>query len=51
VKAATVLGQVWGIGKRRFGRRGWLFDALIWTVMSYGDGRREKGQKDYRRGI
>lgn len=35
-KAASVMGQVWGIGKRRFGkdwgRKIWLFDALIWTV-------------------
>jgi len=39
-KAAAILGQVWGIGKRRFGRdwkrRIWLFDTLIWTVLSYG---------------
>lgn len=39
-KAAAVMGQVWGIGKRRFGkdwgRRLWLFDRLVWTVMSYG---------------
>jgi len=32
--------QIWGIGKRRFkgdwGRRLWLFDKLIWTVLSYG---------------
>jgi len=39
-KAAAVMGQVWGIGKRRFGRdigrRLWLFDKLIWTVLSYG---------------
>lgn len=35
-----MLGQVWGIGKRRFGgdwgKRIWLFDRLIWSVMSYG---------------
>lgn len=34
------MGEVWGIGKRKFGRdwsrRIWLFDRLIWTVMSYG---------------
>ena len=34
------MGQVWGIGKRRFrgdwGKRVWLFDALVWTVMGYG---------------
>lgn len=38
-KTAAVMGEVWGIGKRRFGRdwrRIWLFDRLIWTVMSYG---------------
>jgi len=39
-KAAAILGQVWGIGKRRFGkdwkRRVWMFDTLIWTVLSYG---------------
>jgi len=39
-KAATIMGQVWGIGKRRFernwGRRLWLFDRLVWTVMDYG---------------
>lgn len=39
-KAAAIMGQVWGIGKRRFGkdwrRRVWLFDKLLWTVMSYG---------------
>jgi len=36
----AVMGQVWGIGKRRFGRdwgrRVWLFDALVWTVIAYG---------------
>ncbi|XP_020298257.1 uncharacterized protein LOC109862594 [Pseudomyrmex gracilis] len=35
-KGAAVMGQVWGIGKRRFGRdwgrRVWLFDTLIWSV-------------------
>jgi hypothetical protein len=39
-KAAMVMAEVWGIGKRRFGkdwtRRIWLFDRLVWTVMSYG---------------
>ncbi|XP_071577986.1 uncharacterized protein [Temnothorax nylanderi] len=39
-KAAAVMGKVWGIGKRRFGkdwgRRLWLFDKLVWTVMGYG---------------
>lgn len=32
--------QVWGIGKRRckgeWSRRLWLFDRLVWTVVSYG---------------
>jgi len=39
-KAAAIMGRVWGIGKRRFGRdwgrRLWLFDRLVWTVMGYG---------------
>ena len=39
-KAAAIMGQVWSIGKRRFGRdwkkRLWLFDRLVWTVMGYG---------------
>ncbi|XP_071572942.1 uncharacterized protein [Temnothorax nylanderi] len=39
-KAAAVMGKVWGIGKRRFGKdwgkRMWLFDRLVWTVMGYG---------------
>lgn len=34
------MGQVWGIGKRRYGRdwkkRLWLFDRLVWTVVGYG---------------
>lgn len=38
-KAAVIMGQVWGIGKRRFrgdgGRRLWIFDRLVWMVMSY----------------
>jgi len=38
-KGAAVMGQVWGIGKRRFGRdwgrRVWLFDKLIWSVVGY----------------
>lgn len=38
-KAAAIMGQVWGIGKRRFrgdgGRRLWIFDRLVWMVMSY----------------
>lgn len=39
-RAAAVMGQVWGMGKSRFGRnferRLWLFDRLIWTVLGYG---------------
>ncbi|EZA60891.1 hypothetical protein X777_13093 [Ooceraea biroi] len=39
-RAAIVMGQVWNIGKRRFGkdweRRIWLFDKLVWTVLGYG---------------
>lgn len=39
-KTAAIMGQVWGIGKRKFGsdwgRRLWLFDKLVWTVASYG---------------
>jgi len=39
-RAAVIMDQVWGIGKRRFGsdwgRRIWLFDKLVWTVLSYG---------------
>ncbi|XP_068991496.1 trichohyalin-like [Neodiprion pinetum] len=38
-KAGVVMRQVWGIGKRRFGRdwekRIWLFDRLVWTVIEY----------------
>lgn len=33
-RAAAIMEQVWGIGKRRFrddwGRRLWLFDRLVW---------------------
>jgi len=39
-KAAAIMGQVWGIGRRRFGkdwkRRMWMFDRLVWTVAGYG---------------
>jgi len=39
-KAAAIMGQVWGIGKRRFGkdwgRKIWLFDKLVWTILGYG---------------
>lgn len=35
-KGAAVMGQVWSIGKKRFGgdwgKRLWLFDALVWPV-------------------
>nr|XP_046472570.1 uncharacterized protein LOC124214348 [Neodiprion pinetum] len=38
-KAGVVMRQVWGIGRRRFGRdrekRIWLFDRLVWTVIEY----------------
>jgi len=34
------MGIIWGLGRRRFGgdwgRRIWLFDKLVWTVLSYG---------------
>ncbi|XP_011865993.1 PREDICTED: putative golgin subfamily A member 6-like protein 6 [Vollenhovia emeryi] len=39
-KGTAVMREVCGIGKRRFrddwARRLWLFDKLVWTVMSYG---------------
>ncbi|KMQ81435.1 hypothetical protein RF55_26332, partial [Lasius niger] len=39
-KAMGIMGQVWGIGKRKFekdiGRRLWLFDTLVWTVLGFG---------------
>lgn len=38
-RKAAVMGQVWGIEKRfrkDWGRRLWLFDRLVWTVMGYG---------------
>lgn len=39
-KIKAVMGQVWGIWKRKFGRdwkkKVWLFDKLVWTVMGYG---------------
>ena len=39
-KGAAVMGMVWGIGKRLFGkdweRRMWLFDKLVWPVVGYG---------------
>ncbi|XP_043481252.1 uncharacterized protein LOC122510560 [Leptopilina heterotoma] len=39
-KGGKAMGQVWGIGKRRFQddwkKRVWLFDALVWSIISYG---------------
>ncbi|XP_051161831.1 uncharacterized protein LOC127281899 [Leptopilina boulardi] len=39
-KGGKAMGQVWGIGKRRFEddwrKRVWLFDALVWSIVSYG---------------
>lgn len=39
-RAAAIMGQVWGIEKRRFSKnwelRLWLFDRLVWSVISYG---------------
>lgn len=39
-KAATMMREIWAIGKRICGRdwekRIWLFDMLVWTVMGYG---------------
>lgn len=39
-RAATVMSQVWGIEKRRFGRdwgrKVWMFDKLMRTVLRYG---------------
>nr|XP_034194024.1 uncharacterized protein LOC117610565 [Osmia lignaria] len=39
-KAGIAMRQVWGIGKRRFGknwkRRIWLWDKLVWTIIAYG---------------
>ncbi|RLU19665.1 hypothetical protein DMN91_008222 [Ooceraea biroi] len=38
-RATAVMGQIWSIGKRRFGkdmgRKLWLFDKLVWTVLAY----------------
>ncbi|XP_043276027.1 uncharacterized protein [Venturia canescens] len=40
MKAAKIMGKVWGIGKNKFGsdwgRRVWLFDKLVWPVVGYG---------------
>jgi len=37
--AAMVIREVWGIGKKRFrkdwNRKIWLFERLVWTMMSY----------------
>lgn len=39
-KAAAVMKEAWGIGRRKFEkiweRKMWLFDTLVWTVMGYG---------------
>lgn len=39
-KGAAVMREVRGIAKRRFGkvwaRRLWLFDRLVWAMISYG---------------
>lgn len=49
-RGAAVLGQIWGIGKRRFGndwgKRVWLYDSLVWSVVAYGD----LGMEGVRRG-
>lgn len=38
-KGAAVMGQVWGLDKKRFGnewgKRLWLSDALVWSVIIY----------------
>lgn len=38
-RSAVIMGQVWGIRKRKFRgdwrRRLWLFNRSIWTVMGY----------------
>jgi len=50
VKTAAILGQIWGIGKRRdWDRRLWLFDRLVWTVMGYGNGGKNMGLEGKRR--
>jgi len=40
-KAAAGMGKIWGLGRRKFGgdwrRRLWLFDRLVWMVLSYGE--------------
>lgn len=40
VKGARILGKSWGIEKRKFARdrtrKIWLFDRLVWSVLSYG---------------
>lgn len=39
-KAIGVIGQIWRIGKRRFGKEWgkklWMFDGLVWSVLGYG---------------
>lgn len=51
-KGAAVMREVWGLGKRKFrkdwARRLWLFDRLVWSVVSYGAeiwGWKEKGKR------
>jgi len=52
-RGMAAMGQVWGIGKRKFGgdwgKRLWLFDALVWPIMGYGVeiwGWRERSQME-----
>jgi len=39
-RTAAIMGQIWEIGKRRFGKDWarilWIFDSLVWTVIKYG---------------
>ena len=39
-KAAGIMKQIWGIGKRRikkdWKRRMWLFNTLVWPIIGYG---------------
>lgn len=57
---AAAMEQVWKIRKSRFGKdwrkRLWLFDRLVWTVLSYsveiwGWKEREREWRGWRRGI
>jgi len=52
-RGMAAMGQVWGIGKRKFGgdwgKRLWLFDSLVWPIMGYGVeiwGWRERSQME-----